>query len=116
MNEDVFIVAIVFGSGLAILGMIYSLINNWIRSKSSAHSAIESEEFLDALREFKENMERRVANLEAIVADEESSRSSSKSGEGKKKTQRAIELELDDEPTQKEEGSESSKLRNMLNQ
>lgn len=117
-SQEIIIVSIVFGSIVAVtfLSIVGSIIKAWIK-KGSKNNLSENQEFLDALREFKESIERRVANLEAIAADEEPSRSSSKSGEEKKNVQSAIELELDDgESSGKEESSDSSRLRNMLNQ
>lgn len=77
----------------------------------------ENKEFINALREFKENIDQRVANLEDVVHAERKRNTSLKANEGKKTNmQSAIELELDDEKTQEQDANESSKLRNMLNQ
>lgn len=77
----------------------------------------ENKEFINALREFKENIDQRVANLEDVVHAERKRNASLKANEGKKTNmQSAIELELDDEKTQEQDANESSKLRNMLNQ
>ncbi len=87
-------------------------------SKKEGKSLSENKEFLNALREFKENIDQRVANLENAVHTERKHTTSLKPGEGKKtKMQSAIELELDDEiPREQKTSSDSSKLRNMLNQ
>ncbi|WP_234567639.1 hypothetical protein [Rhodohalobacter sp. 614A] len=77
----------------------------------------ENKEFINALREFKENIDQRVANLEDVVHAERKRNASLKANEGKKTNmQSAIELELDEEKTQEQDANESSKLRNMLNQ
>jgi hypothetical protein len=118
MNEDVIIVSIVFGSIVSIvfLGIIGSIIKAWVK-RGSSQNLSENREFLNALREFKENMERRVSNLEAIVTDEKPKSSSpEKLKEKKKGKQSAIEIELEDESASEEKGKDSSKLRNMLNQ
>ena len=116
MGEDVFIVAIVFGTVLAIvfLGIMSSIINNWIK-RGSAGNLSENKEFLAALREFKEKTERRLENLEAIVSDEAPRKISAP--QKKKETKRAkssLEIELDDEP-ESESTKDGSRLKNMLN-
>lgn len=120
MNEDVFIVAIVFGSIVSIvfLSIIGSIIKAWVK-KGSPKNLSENQEFLSALREFKEKTDKRLTNLEAIVTDEEpkSKTSSPKSKkelpESEKKS--AIEIEIEND-NKKESSKESGKLRNMLNQ
>ncbi|TVQ68173.1 MAG: hypothetical protein EA360_00465 [Balneolaceae bacterium] len=119
MGEDVFIVAIVFGSIISIvfLATIGSIIRSWIK-KGSGNSIAENQEFLAALREFKEKTDRRLANLEAIVTDDKPQEAApakkSKSASGQKSV---IEIELDNESSSDTgESSKSSKLKNMLNQ
>lgn len=86
-------------------------------SKKEGKNLSENKEFLNALREFKENIDQRVGNLEDVIHSERKRSASLKSGEGKKtKMQSAIELELDDETPQEQKSGDSSKLRNMLNQ
>jgi hypothetical protein len=72
-GEEVAIVAIVFGSVLAIvfMGIVGSIIKAAIKRKSGS-SLSENKEFLAALREFKEKTDRRLSNLEAIAAGDES--------------------------------------------
>jgi len=119
MGEDAIIVAIVFGSVLAIvfMGVLGSIINNWIKRGSKSGDVTKNKEFLAALREFKEKTDKRLANLEAIVSEEDSSgnRSKSKKQQKDKEPQRSIEIELDSEPDS-EESAKSGNLRNMLNQ
>lgn len=118
MNEDVFIVAIVFGSIVSIvfLGIIGSIIKAWVK-KGSSKNLSENQEFLSALREFKEKTDQRLSNLEAIVTDEKpkSKTTSPKKElpETEKKSAIEIEIENDDK---KESSKQSGKLRNMLNQ
>src|SRR5690625_6456862 len=71
-TPEVIIVAIVFGSvfGIVFLGILSNIIKAWIKRDSPARLS-ENKEFLAALREFKENTDRRISNLEAIIADEE---------------------------------------------
>lgn len=116
MGEEVAIVAIVFGSVLTIvfMGIVGSIIKTAIKRKSGNLS--ENKDFLAALREFKENTDRRLSNLEAIVTDEETPVRSSVKKQGKKTEQKsAIEIEIDNQADE-EEQKESGKLKNMLNQ
>lgn len=118
MNEDVFIVAIVFGSIVSIvfLSIIGSIIKAWVK-KGSTKNLSENQEFLSALREFKEKTDQRLSNLEAIVTDEKpqgkTSSPKKELPESEKKSAIEIEIENDDK---KESSKESGKLRNMLNQ
>ncbi|MCG2590258.1 hypothetical protein [Rhodohalobacter sulfatireducens] len=116
--DEVVGIAIFFGSIVSIVFiiMVGSIIKTWMK-RGSADKLSENQEFLEALREFKENMERRMSNLEEIVLDEKSPSASKESGKKKKQPQRAIELELE-EDSQNETNSkeENSKLRNMLKQ
>jgi len=117
MGEEVFIVAIVFGSILTIvfLGIVGSIINNWIKRGSKSEDITKNEEFLQALREFKEKTDRRLSNLEEIVTDEERDRKKNRMKVEEKQQSDSIEIEFNDE---KEESgtSNSGNLRNMLNQ
>lgn len=116
MGEEVFIVSIVFGSIVTIvfLGVVGSIIKAWVKKGSG--SLAENQEFLAALREFKEKTDRRLSNLEAIVTDDNPQKVKAPKKEEKSREQKsAIEIELENEAA-KEEGKESGKLRNMLNQ
>jgi len=119
MNEDVFIVAIVFGSIISIvfLGIVGSIIKAWVK-KGSSKNLSENQEFLSALREFKEKTDRRLSNLEAIVTDENApAKSKSAQKELPQKEQKsAIEIEIEENEQKEEKSKESGKLRNMLNQ
>ncbi|WP_234567643.1 hypothetical protein [Rhodohalobacter sp. 614A] len=118
MNEEVFIVAIVFGSIVSIvfLGIIGSIIKAWVK-KGSSKNLSENQEFLAALREFKEKTDRRLSNLEAIITDEKppAREKSNKKELPEKEKKSAIEIEIETEK-KKESSKESGKLRNMLNQ
>lgn len=114
-GEEVAIVAIVFGSVLALtfMGIVGSIIKTAIKRKSGNLS--ENKEFLAALREFKEKTDRRLSNLEAIVTDEtkDSARPPLKAGK-KKEPKGSIEIEIEDR--KESESHERGKLKNMLNQ
>lgn len=108
---------VVFGSGIAIVLIVTigTIIKAWIK-KGSGGDITENREFLSALREFKENMERRVANLEAIVTNERQSSSvKSKQPQQKKPQKSLLDIEIDEE-TGKTESGQQAKLKNMLNQ
>lgn len=116
--DEVIGAAIFFGSIVSIVFiiMVGSIIKTWMK-RGSAEQLSENQEFLEALREFKENMERRMSNLEEIVLDEKSSSASKESGKKKNQPQRAIELELEeDSQIETNSNEKNSKLRNMLKQ
>ena len=120
MNEDIFIVAIVFGSIVSIvfLGIIGSIIKAWVK-KGSSKNLSENQEFLSALREFKEKTDKRLSNLEAIVTDEEPKNLESKSEQQPlqetKKSSKSIEIEeTESEKGKQQKESDSGNLRNML--
>ena len=103
--------AIVVGGGFVIYVAknIFDLIKIQISKKSSS-GAIDPQ-FFKALGDFKKNTERRIANLESIVADleEEKIRIYNDSTSGK------IEIE-DKELRSSEEDIDDSNLKNMLNE
>lgn len=122
-GEEIIIVAIVFGSVVSIvfLGVLGSIINSWVK-RGSGKNITENKEFLSALREFKEKTDRRLSNLEAIIADDEPVKTKIESGsvkkDSKKKEQKsAIQIEIENEAESTDDDSvKSSKLKNMLNQ
>jgi hypothetical protein len=108
---------IVFGSVVAIILIITlgTIIKTWLK-KDSGGQITENREFLAALREFKENMERRVSNLEAIVTDENKVSSSKRKQHEKKLPQRnLLDIEIDSEAPEADP-VQKTKLKNMLNQ
>lgn len=120
-GEEVIIVAIVFGSILAIvsLAIISTIIKAWIR-RGSPGKLSENKEFLTALREFKESTERRLSNLEAIIADDErenARRPESSTKQGARETTLDIELnDFSNDFSDEEKSPDKGNLRNMLNQ
>lgn len=118
MGEDAIIVAIVFGSVITIVFMsiLGSILKAWVK-RGSGKNITDNQEFLAALREFKEKTERRLSNIEAIITDEhpKAKQQIKKEESGKGKEKNALEIELGDE-TEKEDSGQSTKLRNMLNQ
>lgn len=131
MDQEVFIVAIVFGSifGIVFLGILSSIIKTWIKNRNSG-SIVNDEEFLAALREFKYKTDRRLANLEAIVTEEkpevflknkksleETGKKKEKSSNEKKQSS-VIEIEEKEEKesSQEKDKNKGGNLRNMLKQ
>lgn len=115
-GEDVAIVAIVFGSILAIvfMGIVGSIIKAAIKRKGGDLS--QNKEFLAALREFKEKTDRRLSNLEAIVAGDEPPKIKPETKkENRKEPKSAIEIEIEDKPDAEKAG-DKGRLKNMLNQ
>lgn len=117
LDQEVMLTAIVFGSvvGIVFLILVSTIIKAWIKRDSSSN-VIENKEFIAALREFKENTEQRISNLETIIADEERSTARSrdpftKSVDHEKTLNIELE-ELSDEEIKRDKGN----LRNMLNQ
>lgn len=121
MNEDVLIVAIVFGTILSaiVIPMLLSVAKKWIESKNSSFDEEAFDRLAKAFIKHKKESERRLQNLEAIVTDEEpkslESNSTKKPLQQNKKSSKSIEIEnaeSDKEKQQKE--SDSGNLRNML--
>jgi GTPase SAR1 family protein len=116
-GEEVAIVAIVFGTVLAItfMGIVGSIIKTAIKRRSG--DVTQNKEFLAALREFKENTDRRLTNLEAIVSGDEPqpARSREKKNLSREEPKSAIEIEIEDQ-TDSSKNQNPGKLKNMLNQ
>ncbi|HMB41946.1 MAG TPA: hypothetical protein VKM37_08175 [Balneolaceae bacterium] len=118
--QAIAVLSIIFGSVVSIvfIAVVGGIIKTWVKNKSGTNLS-ENEEFLSALREFKEKTDRRLSNLETIVTEERepvflSEKSEEKSSE-KEKQNDHLEIELDDEP-ESETKKGSGKLKNMLNQ
>lgn len=93
-----------------------SVIGNIITTsmkKKEGQPLAENKEFINALREFKEDIDMRVRNLEVIASAEKPSTQKLKEREPKK--QSTISLELEDYRETEKESEQSSKLKNMLN-
>lgn len=104
-------IAIIAGTGLAayIFGNIFKLIKTWL-NRGSGYDEETFERLARAFMQHKKDTERRIQNLEAIVADESDSKSTKKQIEQARKT-----IEIEDEEGEKESNSKSgNNLRNML--
>ncbi len=116
MSDEEFIIAlvgIVFGTGFVsfLFWNFFSLIKTWINRKSGGQQSQINPQFFKALGDFKKSTERRLSNLETIVADleEEQIRIPDSSGE--------IEIEPKEVRSSKKENKDNdSNLRNMLNE
>lgn len=102
---------------IVIVTSVTKIITTSMKEKNRSGDLSSNQEFLNALREFKENIDSRVRNLEEIATVEKPSEQRSKSRQNRgNQQQSAIELELDDSRSEKENGNRSSNLKNMLNQ
>ncbi len=103
------VIAIVFGSivSIAFIVTIGTIIKSFIKRKSGPNLA-DNEEFLDALRQFKQKTDRRLSNLEAIVVDNQPLKKQTKSI---KSPEESKSIEIDEE---KEANSSEGSLKNML--
>ncbi|MEX0769134.1 MAG: hypothetical protein WD035_00265 [Balneolaceae bacterium] len=107
MGEEVYIVAIVFGSVVTIvtLGIVGGIIKAWVRNRNNG-SITNDENFLEALREFKEKTDHRLSKLE-------SQQSSQRKVEEKKSERNEKTINIDSEK-QDSDSSSGQNLKNML--
>ena len=108
---------IVFGSIVTIvfLIMLSSVVKTWIKKGSGGLS--ENQEFLAALREFKEKTDRRLTRIEKVI-DEISAGKSLKEKSPQVKTAKEekknlIDIEIENQPDETESKGKE-KLKNML--
>jgi hypothetical protein len=103
------VIAIVFGSlvSIAFIITVGTIIKSFLKRKSGPNLA-DNEEFLEALRQFKQKTDRRLSNLEAIVVDSQPPKKQTKSIKAPEE-QKSIEIDEEN----KGRSSEGS-LKNML--
>lgn len=108
---------IVFGSIVTIvfLALLSGVIKSWIKKDSG--SLAENQEFLAALREFKEKTDRRLSRIENAIDDLSDDNSlkekTPKAGVANKGGKNLIDIEIENQPdTTESKGKE--KLKNML--
>lgn len=108
MGEEVYIVAIVFGSVVTIvtLSIIGGIVKTWVKNRNNP-SIVNDENFLEALREFKEKTDRRLSKLESRPPNE--NRRAGKKVEPP--AERSINIETDEHP---QESTSGQSLKNML--
>lgn len=102
------IVAIVFGSifGMYLIGKVFSLVKYWMDNKHN-NALITDEDFLGALREFKQKTDRRLSTIEEVIDNNLT------------KGEKTIHIESDSQNKDKKETPKKStggSLRNMLNE
>ena len=105
------IVAIVFGTTFAafIFYQIFSLIKTWINRHKSAYDEDSFERMAQAFIKHKENTERRLQHIEAIVTDDEPASSAKELNRPSSKT-----IEIKEDHKKNRTQSDSQNLRNML--
>lgn len=104
------IIAIIGGIGFAsfMFWNVFSLIKTWINRKSG--TAL-NPQFFKALGEFKKDTERRLAHIEAIIAENSEEELAKKSVKPK-----TPQIEIEDENERGRGDDKSGNLRNMLNE
>ncbi|WP_018128145.1 hypothetical protein [Balneola vulgaris] len=117
MGEEEFIIAlvgIVFGTGFTmfLFWNIFSIVKTWLNRKSGTSQGEINPQFFKALGDFKKSTERRIANLESIVAELEEEKiriheNPNATGE--------IEIEEPEIRTSSKDDNNNN-LRNMLNE
>ncbi len=112
------IIVMIFVTLIVAITTTGGVIKAKLKQNSSATDLSQNKEFLEALREFKETMERRVANLEAIVTHDELpvKRSEKQSIQKTGSANPITDIEMDDFQDENRVESGNSKLKNMLNQ
>ncbi|SMO35825.1 hypothetical protein [Fodinibius sediminis] len=111
------LVGAVGGIGLVafIFAKIVGLIKTWINRNNTAITEEDFDNLAQAFMEYRSNSERRIRNLEAIVAGEETeSQSLPHQAESVEQASKSIELEDNDERNSAADPGGS--LRNMLNE
>jgi len=113
MTEDIIALSIIFGSGIFIVisAMGYSLVKTWMKRKTEAGSK-EYAELAKDFEGFRFKTNKRLKNLETIVADEKFKLEDLESPAVEAKNQKNL---MDDiEYRESEKGSDSENISNML--
>lgn len=122
MTFEEFVIAIVASvGGILLVGFIVAkitgLIKAWLNRNNSAIREEDFNRLAKAFMEYKKDTQRRLQNLEAIVADEDSKAGSSHGSKQIEAPKKSIEIEDQDsekEQSKTKSGSGDSNLRNML--
>lgn len=107
MGDEVMIFSVIFGSVVAIvfMGIANNIIKTWLKGRN--HKSIaENEDFLKALKDFKEKTDRRLSNLEIIASGDDPSQIESMKDS----------IEFDNDQNGQKEALEKNNLKNMLNE
>lgn len=115
MNDMEFVIVLIATvAGLALTGYffhgIFSIIKAWINRKNS-NTDIDPQ-FFKALGEFKRSTERRLSNMEAIIAELEEEKILA----DREKATGEITIESEDERNKSKDDTDNGNLRNMLNE
>jgi hypothetical protein len=120
MSEDAIIVAIVFGSilGMITIPMVFNLAKKWIERNNSSIPEEQFNRLARAFMEHKKDTQRRIQNLEAIIADDDSTESlpNEESSTQIEASQESIEFDDSENISEESESIDNNKnnLRNML--
>jgi len=113
MDENIIIVAIVFGSvvGIVALSLLFNLIKTTIKNKNNnTYDEEACERMAQAFIQYKKETTRRLENLEAIVTDEKA-----ESPQKSQKTPSSKQIEIEQKADgAKEPSAGNQNLRNML--
>lgn len=107
-------------AGVGLIGYlsakIFGLINAWINRNNNSIPEESFNRLAKAFMEYKENTERRLQNLEAIISEEDSGSSSSSENKSKQIEAPREPIEIEDRETEEEEtqSGNDTNLRNML--
>lgn len=107
MGDEVIIVSVIFSAVVAIvfMGIASDIIKTWVKSRNSK-SIAENEDFLEALRNFKEKTDQRLTSLEANAAGDEHME------EGPARRS----INFNDHPASRNTDPAGKNLKNMLNE
>lgn len=115
------IVGIIFGTGLLgfAVARVTGLIKMWMQHRFDKPGSNEDlKQVYREFRKFQKNAERRLQNLEAIIADDNAPEKLSESEQKNRKSieahQETIDIEHREQREDPEKSSESGNLRNML--
>ncbi len=120
MSGDALIVAIVFGSilGMITIPMLISLAKKWIERNNSSIPEEQFNRLARAFMEHKKDTQRRIQNLEAIIADDDSMENvpHEESPNQIEAPKESIEFDDSDNVSEESESTDNNKnnLRNML--
>lgn len=120
MNEDIIIVAIVFGSilGMIAIPMLINLAKKWIDQKNSSIPEEKFNRLARAFMEHKKDTQRRIQNLETIISEDDSTESLQQEESAKQIEAPKESIEFDDSENVSEETESNddnkNNLRNML--
>lgn len=106
MGDEVIIVSVIFSAVVAIvfMGIASDIIKAWVKSRNNK-SIAENEDFLEALREFKEKTDQRLTSLEANAA-----------GDGHIEEGPSRSIDFNNHPAGRNAGPTGKNLKNMLNE